>query len=589
MRMKNLFSAALACVAIVSSFAWGQTWTTSTIQNVNGLDYELWNQNNKGTVSMKITGGSTNPNGGTFEATWNGTENILTRAGKKWGSSSTTTAKSVGNISIDFAATWTSGDNVKMLGVYGWAYYPSGSEPSGFSNQIEYYIIQDRGSYNPASGATNSQKKGSGTIDGIQYDFYVGDRINQPMLTGNGTFKQYFSVPTNTSSHRQKGIISVSKHFEAWDKAGMKMMDCPLYEVAMKVESYTGSPNGQGSANVTRNILTLGGSGNVDPPLNEFALNTTVSPAAAGTITKSPSAAYYAPNATVQLTATANEGWKFIGWEGAATGSSNTASVSITDKDLSVTAKFELVGESTTNLIKDGNFPSSGVITAGDDASWKLGQGENWGNSAATSSVAGGTATINVATIGTESYQPQLVQYGLALEKGMKYKLTFNASAASARVIEASFQQSVDPWGSYASKEFNLTTSTAEYVYIFEMTDASDPEAQFAFNLGQATGDVKISDVKLVYTSITKLTPRGNNVLAANNSSLVSLNGRVLNVSPVYGSKLQVRVIDVNGKVKASFSAANEATFSLSNIPAGLYFLDVKGAGLNQFKSIVLQ
>ena len=307
-------------------------------------------------------------------------------------------------------------------------------------------------------------------------------------------------------------------------------------------------------------------------------------------MTKNAKKTSYAANGSVQLTAGAASGWKFVKWEGDATGTTGTATVTMS-KDRSVTAKFELVGESTTNLIKDGNFPSSGVITAGDDASWKLGQGENWGNSAATSSVAGGTATINVATIGTESYQPQLVQYGLALEKGMKYKLTFNASAASARVIEASFQQSVDPWGSYASKEFNLTTSTAEYVYIFEMTDASDPEAQFAFNLGQATGDVKISDVKLVYTSdpITKLTPRGNNVLAANNSSLVSLNGRVLNVSPVHGSKLQVRVIDVNGKVKASFSAANEATFSLSNIPAGLYFLDVKGAGLNQFKSIVLQ
>jgi hypothetical protein len=54
-------------------------------------------------------------------------------------------------------------------------------------------------------------------------------------------------------------MIHISKHFEEWDKAGMKMMDCPLYEVAMKVESYTGSANGGGSANVTKNLLTLGG------------------------------------------------------------------------------------------------------------------------------------------------------------------------------------------------------------------------------------------------------------------------------------------------------------------------------------------
>ncbi len=261
MSITKIITMALACVSIGSSLVWGQqcgTFTTSKIQNCDGIDYELWNQNNKGTVNMKITGGSTNPNGGTFEATWQGTENILFRSGKKWGASSTTTAKAVGDITLDFAATWSSGDNVKMLGVYGWAYYPAGSVPNNFTNQIEYYIIQDRGSYNPASGATNASKKGEGTIDGIAYEFWVGDRLNQPNLTGNGNFKQYFSVPKNTSSHRQSGKISVSKHFSEWDRVGMKMMDCPLYEVAMKVESYTGSANGRGSANVTKSLLTLG-------------------------------------------------------------------------------------------------------------------------------------------------------------------------------------------------------------------------------------------------------------------------------------------------------------------------------------------
>ncbi len=267
MSKNKVFAMALACMVIGSSLAWGQcdTWTSSTIRNCNGVDYELWNQNNRGTVNMKITGGSDNPNGGTFQATWQGTENVLFRAGKKWGGSSRTTAKSIGNITLDFEATWSSTDNVKMLGIYGWAYYPSGSIPNkrengqntNFSNQIEYYIIQDRGNYNPGS---NGKKYGGATIDGIEYDFWISDRINQPMLTGNGNFKQYFSVPKSTSSHRQSGIISISKHFDEWDKAGMKMMDCPLYEIAMKVESYTGAArNSNGSANVTKNILTLGG------------------------------------------------------------------------------------------------------------------------------------------------------------------------------------------------------------------------------------------------------------------------------------------------------------------------------------------
>lgn len=83
----------------------------------------------------------------------------------------------------------------------------------------------------------------------------------------------------------------------------------------------------------------------------------------------------------------------------------------------------------------------------------------------------------------------------------MKYKLSFKASADVARKIEVSFQQSVDPWGAYATKEFDITTTEKEYAFIFAMEEDSDDAAQFAFNLGQATGAVKISDVKLVFTT----------------------------------------------------------------------------------------
>ena len=217
-------------------------------------------------------------------------------------------------------------------------------------------------------------------------------------------------------------------------------------------------------------------------------------------MTKSPSANYYAPKTAVQLTAKANEGWRFVGWEGAVTGTSETVSVTM-DKDKSVVAKFELVGETTVNLLKDGDFPSSSVISTNQDASWFLGQGTNWGNSAAKTSVSGGTATVDVTTIGAETYQPQLVQYNLALDKGMKYKLTFKASADVDRKIEVNFQQSVDPWGAYATKEFDITTTEQEYTFIFAMEEDSDDAAQFAINLGQATGTVKISDVKLVFTT----------------------------------------------------------------------------------------
>lgn len=598
MKFKKFFAAALACLAIGPSQSWGQcaTWTSNTIRNCNGLDYELWSELEKdgskiGTATMNITGGSTDPNGGTFEADWDGTLNVLFRAGKKWGANSTTTPKAVGNITLDFAATWTSNDGAKMLGIYGWAYYPSGSNPTrtesgqnmSFSNQIEYYIIQDRGSFNPASGGTNAKKYGEGTIDEILYEFWVADRIDQAMLTGKGNFKQYFSVPKNTSSHRRSGKVSISKHFEAWEKAGMRMMDCALYEVAMKVESYTYSRNGKGNAKVTKNLLTLGG-GNGD----EFSLVANVSPVGAGTVAKSPSTAYYAPNSTVQLTATPSTGWKFVGWEGDATGTASATSVTMS-KDKSVTAKFALVsGDGTTNLLKDGNFPSSSVIAAEEGASWRLAQGEYWGNSVATSSVSNGTATIDVTTLGEETYQPQLVQYGVSLDEGMNYKLTFKAKAEVARKIEASVQMASDPWTGYASKEFDLTTTEQTYEFVFTMDAVSDPASQFAFNLGQALGEVSISDVKLVHTSSGPSAITRGIATLPTGSKLVSVHGRTLSVLPVEGTTLRIQVVDLNGRVKASFDASSTREFQLSQFPAGQYFLNVSGSAAKQSLPIVL-
>lgn len=494
MSIKKVLTTAFAMAAISSSISWGQTVTCSNgtsqkMGSAGGYDYELWSQNGAGSATMKLN--VSDENGGAFEVEWQGTINMLARTGKRWGSNSSVTVQNVGNITSEFEVEWSSTDNVKYVSVYGWGYYDQADIPSGFSNEIEYYIVQDRGSYNPTQGG---KKWGSATIDGISYDFYTTDRIQQPSLSGTSTFKQYWSIPSNTSQHRTKGTISISKHFSEWAKAGMKMGK--LYEVAsMKIESYTGNTGtAKGYAKVKKNLLKIGGSA------DELALNVTASPAAAGTVTKSPSANYYAPKSTVQLTAKANEGWKFVGWEGGATGSTETISVTM-DKEKSVVAKFELVGETSVNLLKDGNFPSGSVISTSNDASWFLGQGTNWGGSAAKTSVAGGTATVDVTTTGKETYMPQLVQYGVALDKGMKYKLSFKASADVAREIEVSFQQSVDPWGAYATKVFDITTTEKEYAFIFAMEEDSDDAAQFAFNLGQATGAVKISDVKLVFTT----------------------------------------------------------------------------------------
>jgi hypothetical protein len=156
-------------------------FTGQTISNVpreqvtgksNGYDWELWNQNRQGNTSMTLG----ESGGGTFKCSWDGVLNVLFRAGRKFGS--TQTHQQIGGISIQYdAPVFSIRGNVNYLSVYGWTQNPL----------VEFYIVENRGTYNPGSAGT---KKGEITVDDSVYDIYVAKRTNQPSIEGNKTFQQ---------------------------------------------------------------------------------------------------------------------------------------------------------------------------------------------------------------------------------------------------------------------------------------------------------------------------------------------------------------------------------------------------------------
>ncbi len=216
----------ILALALPTAIAHAATTITSNQTGTqDGYDYELWKDS--GNTSMTLN------SGGAFSATWSGINNALFRKGKKF--NATQTHQQIGNISINYAATFNPGGN-SYLTVYGWTK----------SSLVEYYIVDNWGTYRPTGTF-----KGTIAVDGGTYDIYQTTRVNQPSIEGTATFNQYWSV---RQSKRSSGTISVSEHFKKWESLGMPMGK--LYEVALTVEGYQSN----GNADVTTNVLTIGGS-----------------------------------------------------------------------------------------------------------------------------------------------------------------------------------------------------------------------------------------------------------------------------------------------------------------------------------------
>lgn len=207
----------------------------------DGYDYELWNQDGIGNVSMDV--GSN----GSFSCSWSGIENCLFRTGKKLGS--TKTYDQYNGMYIDYDVDYEPKGNSYMC-IYGWTENGSGEYPT-----VEYYIVEAWGSWRPP-GASSSL--GTVEANGNKYDIYRTVRYNQPSIHGTETFYQYWSVRQDSPAQNNMktnitGRISVSEHFDAWKQAGLDMSG-KMYEVALNIEGYQSN----GSAVVNKNGLVIG-------------------------------------------------------------------------------------------------------------------------------------------------------------------------------------------------------------------------------------------------------------------------------------------------------------------------------------------
>ncbi|CAG7850130.1 Endo-1,4-beta-xylanase xynf11a Short=Xylanase xynf11a; AltName: Full=1,4-beta-D-xylan xylanohydrolase xynf11a; Flags: Precursor [Serendipita indica DSM 11827] len=177
----------------------------------NGYYYSFWTD---GAGNVYYTNGS----GGSYSVNWSGNGNWV--GGKGWNPGSSRT--------INYSANYRPNGN-SYLAVYGWTRNPL----------IEYYIVENYGTYNPSTGAQN---RGTVYTDGGNYNILTTTRYNQPSIDGTRTFQQFWSV---RQSKRSGGTVTTANHFNAWRRYNMNLGQHNYQIVA--TEGYYSS----GSATVT--------------------------------------------------------------------------------------------------------------------------------------------------------------------------------------------------------------------------------------------------------------------------------------------------------------------------------------------------
>ena len=155
------------------------------------------------------------------------------------------------------------------------------------------------------------------------------------------------------------------------------------------------------------------------------------------------------------------------------------------------------------NYIYNGDFTISsaeetGIAGVDNSAYWTFNNGTGF-SAAATAAYDNGWMKVNTTNGGAATYAVQLIQRPLSLEMDKTYTLTFKAKASSNRNMEVKLSQGGEGgWTDYGRGTVALTTETQTHRFTFKMLSNTHHGARLELNMGGATGDVWIDDVRFV-------------------------------------------------------------------------------------------
>ncbi len=151
--------------------------------------------------------------------------------------------------------------------------------------------------------------------------------------------------------------------------------------------------------------------------------------------------------------------------------------------------------DSTGNFVNNGDFAAPENLN--DDQDWKY---QSMNKGVGSAEIKDKEIIITTENGGTEDYSIQLVQAGLPLEKGAKYKFSFEAYAEEERKMVTDISGPDVSYIRYLEDQtVDLTKDWAPYSYEFEMKEESDDNGRIEFNMGKqtSTAAIHIRNVRL--------------------------------------------------------------------------------------------
>jgi len=195
----------------------------------------------------------------------------------------------------------------------------------------------------------------------------------------------------------------------------------------------------------------------------------------------------YPANSNTIVTAIPDSGYVFSSWGGDLVGSPNPAILNM-DNNKKISVNFKPVG-SKTNLFINGDF-SSGDLTG-------------WGFNSISPSTADALVNdeefvVDISIDDGQHWHISLMQYNIALIRGVRYTLKFKARAEADRTISTKVQLNNDPWTSIQDSVVSITTAMNSYSVSWVQTDTGS-NFKVGFFLGaQGINNVWIDDVELL-------------------------------------------------------------------------------------------